>query len=348
MKKTLKILMAIILFAVVLTIATSVNAATTAKVSELATDGSVDGVTLTGKVPTIDGDAFTAVDELIVDTDLYISGAYDKKITVNSGATLTITDNEVKEYAEIVNAGKVVVEDKATITKLTNSGVAELQAKPGTLVMKSGSIIKSAATFTYANTDFVNDAVAKEYSKLVWKDGTNFFVVPTAKINFEAYAEDRAGDKVTVPVANEANSIKVKATYNYDNKDVEFTNASTLALVEADEDSTDLSVAGTNLTVQTARVGTEVKVKVEFTDMDVEKEFVIFEKQNNDENNQPEDPTKPEDPTNPDQPANPDAPKGDLDDAASVATGDHIIPATALLAVVVVANVVYFAKMKNN
>ncbi|MDE5830924.1 MAG: hypothetical protein K2H53_04695, partial [Clostridia bacterium] len=60
-------------------------------------------------------------------------------------------------------------------------------------------------------------------------------------------------------------------------------------------------------------------------------------------------PNQPEQPENPEQPSNPsDDKKGDLDDAAAVATGDHIIPATALLAVVVVANVVYFAKSKNN
>ena len=374
MKKTLKILMALILFAVVIMLATSVNAATEVKVSELAAKDPLDkGVTKTGNILTITttgADAYAGTEDLIVDQDLYISGGYTGKITINSNATLTMTDATAANYTkDITNNGKIIATANSTIARLINSGVAELAAKPTSLVMKSGSVIKtSAAKFDYDNKDFMTDTVAKEYAAGVWTDGTSKYILPLNTIEFKAYAADRAGDPIEVATAGQAHDLVLEATCTYDGKKVELeTTGAAWALTKADEDSTDLAVAANKITVQTARVGTEVKLAATVNGQEIE--FVIFEAKSQDDNNgdnnqgdnnQGDNNQGDNNQGDNNQGDNNEENKGDanqnedkkdennndLDDTPK--TGDHIIPATALLAVVVVANVVYFAKMKRN
>lgn len=354
MKKTLKILIAIILFAVVLTIATSVNAAVeTITVDEFVNELN-KGLDEANYVVTNKDGILSIKDTVVVP---------DGKTLVLGDIILDIADGEkitgnVQVNGTVVAKGTGTVEGKIIVNKTLYAAGAE----PTSYVINGEGIIYSEATKTVA------DAVALELAEKVKAAPVNAgalteygFVVVTkesAKANTtitlgNPYVEDATEDATEIEAKKE---YFVKAKAEYKKLELKASQISAEAFQSATVVPNCTGVACNDGIVEftvadDAEEGNEVRVTVKVAAADVSKELTVkvgAVTPAPEQPEQPEEPTNPEDPTNPDQPANPDAPKGDLDDAASVATGDHIIPATALLAVVVVANVVYFAKMKNN
>lgn len=377
MKKTLKILMAIILFAVVLTIATSVNAATISADS-LAEVKADDGTT--PKYMTVATDALG--NKTYTMTANYNGENGD--LVVTGPATLVITKGVTVK--SVTFSGKVVLQESATgtgnatITKAVNNG--ELTVKSGTVtdLDNTATLTVDGGTFTnpVANTGKViaNAAVAVEVTSGTVESAKGVTATVTYPATVENnYAEyvtldkDGADDgKIYAPKADV--TVSVAVTETVEGKEVAVTkleagkvyNIATVAkigdvaiktasakLVFAEEltKTGDLTFTkgaddskGT-IKIASALVGKEIPVTVVFNAKNTELKIgeVVT----------PEEPgtTDPENPGTT-TPTEPTTPGNDDEHDNSPETGDHIIPATAILAVVVVANVVYFARSKRS
>ena len=363
MKKTLKILMAIILFAVVLTIATSVSAvaAPSLKMSDYTKD-STDDVTVTDPVRGITtyslkaADLANGVETLTVDVnnaEIDINDVAVNTLIIPEGKTVYLknsgsTSTTIKK---IENSGELdITPANITVTELENkTGKTVSTGTVGKIVMKGGEVkLATAAT----NEDLGS------YKKITVD--TSKVLYTTTPLTLDVKIEDNNTPRKTV----EYKDLKAGDTYNVTVKvmcgDEEAVPAATDKLVlslGANDGLTVTGIGAANTFVGTFVYTTDALAKTLKIDYVDNQNKVLASTTFNGitpadpDQNKPADPdqNKPADPTNPEQPANPsDDKKGDLDDAAAVATGDHIIPATALLAVVVVANVVYFAKSKNN
>ena len=360
MKKTLKILMAIILFAVVLTIATSVNAA--------AADGTQANpyATLEAAVTAEKNEADPKVEKstsgniYTVKADLYV-----EDLGVTSGSVVVIEANKTLN----------VVNETRLANTITLAGKGRFA---GTVVVNQNGVLYTNLALT---TPKVYGKVYVAEGKTVTPDTTPATeslkldkaveaqpVVSGAKTKYDTLLVDKntvkgADSKITITYAITVPGTDAKVTNFEADKEYEVTieakydgivlnpdQITVAAYAGSDKEANVNNVSitegkGTFKTDKGLAEGTELALTV--TVKGEEKYITAKIGKVEEEPNQPENPDQPNQPEQPSKPAE-DGNKGDLDDAAQVATGDHIIPATALLAVVVVANVVYFAKSKNN
>lgn len=350
MKKTLKILMAIILFAVVLTIATSVNAAvntfTPAELVKAVDDDTK--VKMEGSTLKILNDIDAADYTELAGKKLLLNGV---NIDTATGKSLTATGVEVR--------GDVVLSGALPAAKLTVFGTLYAGTNPTSFEVKENGKIYTATALT-AGTDEVSFELkdAKKAQPLTAGALTEYKFILVTEDAANANVKVTFGKPYVPGETTDATVIEAKKVY-YVDVTVKYNNEEladsvwTAALGKDDKDpafdpNCTVSKDGKALEITIAdkvEAGKSAKAEVVVTNTDVKASVVLTIGEV-----KAEDPTKPEDPAKPEDPVKPseDDKKGDLDDAAAVATGDHIIPATALLAVVVVANVVYFAKSKNN
>lgn len=359
MKKTLKILMAIILFAVVLTIATSVNA--------VAADG-----TQANPYATLEAAVTAEKNE-----------ATPKVEKSTSGNVYTVKNNLYVEDLGVTSGSVVVIEDTKTLNVVNETRLANTITLAGEGTF-AGTVVVNQNGVLYTNLSLTTPKV---YGKVYVAEGATVTpdttpateslkldkaveaqpVVSGAKTKYDTLLVDKntvkgADSKITITYAITVPGTDAKVTNFEADKEYEVTieakydgivlnpdQITVAAYAGSDKEANVNTVSitdgkGTFKTDKGLAEGTELALTV--TVKGEEKYITAKIGKVEEEPNQPENPdqpNKPEEPIKPD-----DTNKGDLDDAAAVATGDHIIPATALLAVVVVANVVYFAKSKNN
>lgn len=395
MKKTLKVLMAIILFAVVLTLATSVKAASLSalveqeetKKQEEEDKGNVYAPKIVLRENT--SNEYTLTDDLEVDDTVTMSnGEYldlgthtltikgDKvglqvngKANIKGTGKITQEANSTKNVVVVPQGGELVV-NGATIEKnaANTNGVAIENA--GKVDVLAGTV----ATIKILNNDatvFEANGVAKPtFTKAVAVD-TKWNITGIAAKDSKDVAGKVYGMGAQIEITSGGKAVD---TITIENGDVKKVNAkATLADYEltvsnpvgASDDDTAANIATIQNSVLTAKkVGTVVFT---YTAGDATKKLTVNvvkegtvvpnpDDDNNqgednkpgDDNNQGED-SKPGDDNNNNNQGeenNDNKNNNDLDETPK--TGDQIIPATAILAVVVVANVVYFAKMKRN
>lgn len=355
MKKTLKILMAIILFAVVLTIATSVNAATLKHAGDTtdpyddivaAANGEAGVAVEADRLVKRDGNIFTVQNAVVL-----------KDLNAPDGAVIIVDAN-----LEINNA--VVITNTVTIA----DGNGALSIPKGMTINKSGTLytdlaaliatnygkVFSEKAFSLANNtsltlkeDSVTGLPAKGNKNTVYA----YLSVPTTDV-VGANSKIAIDFKVTVPGETAMAKIESGKEYVYDvdvkwgsyvleksevTSVVPYAKADKIANIDAG------SVEGTptngkgEIKIPTGlESGSKIYLTVTVAGEEKTVELTV--------GTAPVDQNKQEQPAEPTKPA--DTNKGELDDSPK--TGDHIIPAATLLAVVVVANVVYFAKSKNN
>lgn len=391
MKKTLKILLAVVLFAVVLTIAGSVNAATTdlKTLADDATEANIELSPYATKGYVIKG-ALTSTDDIDVDADtiitfdtakaainfankinvnkgtltLKVEGTTNKAtltgdITVKSGATLKVMDAAIG-VAKIVAENNVTVDVKDTLKTTGKATITTGTAAYDTVAVESGVV------FAYASGITVTSPL-NSYNTVAFKieeNGVKADYYTRAKGTLSIKVTDTTTDKeVIASDVVKDTAYKMVATYTVDNYEVDVTANVTF-------DSAYVTKAGTNpctITVlkkafdddEVASLIGVYTVALGGTDKD-EYTAKLFqgtitpnpdEDNNNEDNNNPadKDNNNNDNNVNNNEEDNKDENKEDKElDPDTPNTGDHIIPATALLAVVVVANVVYFAKMKRN
>ncbi len=417
MKKTLKLLMAIALVVVMLSIATTVNAA----LADLDLTGSVTysnfknngGVNDDGEVQT--GAAMTGTLVINENAEIDLKGISIANFEIQSGKTLTLKNSSTTEVAitKIDNEGTLVVDsDKITVATLNNEGTATLKAaattvnneagsltvdsEVGTVDMKAGTLelgdaaeittLKTAVNLSLnkgteigtINTTAANVVVtiaanstlldtvptaAGEATALETLDGTTYFA-NKADITYTVELKDKNGNKATDFTAGKEYAVIIKA--KLDGKVLAGETGFSIA-ANANGDKIVEEVASISVVDEGTFKGikfvkdlgeNEIVLRPTFTPevagtpgtqiVDNTKTLTIPEAaQKPEESNKPEETDKPEESNKPEETNKPEEDnKGELDETPK--TGDHIIPATAVLAVVVVANVVYFAKMKRN
>lgn len=377
MKKTLKILMAIILFAVVLTIATSVNAAT---------EPAKGGVTVLDKIIQDNYDATPRDESTIKYEDGFykITAALEvaDKVVIPAGKTVYIdlakaaTTYEFEANME-VNGTLVVSVSGTAVAVPTMAGTIDVNGTLKTPMLSTkinnkGTVISTASTaITLSADNFSNEGtiygkvtpVADTDVVLNLKDdltveGTKYkaIVLPKKDLDnkIEFVVENITKSTEVTPVTKleegEAYKINVKAYYlKSSTEKLELTDNVTIATPKTAGATANCTVDANGVVTVGKKLGNDSNVRVSATVAGITKDLAaipVGTEIKNEEPNQPENPDQPNKPEEPNKPS--DENKGDLDDAAAVATGDHIIPATALLAVVVVANVVYFAKSKRS
>lgn len=363
MKKTLKILMAIILFAVVLTIATSVNAVAGD------TDNPYDDLqaAATAEAKVTDEDARLvkqAGNVYTVQEDLFL-----KNLNAPNGAIIIIAGEKTLTVKE-----KVVIDNTVTIAtdNLTATKEGTFTTAKGTQINKGGVVYTNLAAFApvnygkvYSSVDLKADPANNTELTLVEESIVNkpavdgkdsdykYLYVPTTDV-VVATGKLSINLKITVPGETQpATKIESPKKYNYEvtakygNYELDLAVMTpTVAKYSGTEKTTkDFTVtAGTagegTIDIPTGLVdGDPIVATVTVAGKSVDFEYKVGVAPVNPDDNKPEQPENPADTNKP-------ADKGDLDESPK--TGDHIIPAATLLAVVVVANVVYFAKSKNN
>ena len=401
MNKTLKILMAIVLFVAVLAIAGCVNAA------EIKDENATVDLDYLTRTPATEGGTDFYVE--VVDGVYTFKEAYAGAIKLNKNVTVDLAGVTVGDVVIPANTTITLKDTAADANKgktgdITVKGTLNMEANTAKTVYLTGSLnVKKGFTVTAVESKvdytikenagkITRFIVAEDDKILTIEDGaqstkpstsTNATFVKVKDVNGVTYygneellsyevslltiPDGKTVDLSNVEIAPKEYAVKVVVKFN--NKEVE-------AVADA------ASVALSNTVSQNkAAMGTPaacvdndqtVYAKILFKSAMTENDVISLTFDVNDKDTNVADPiaedvkatlkvataTEPTqtpdettDPTNtPDevQPTNtPDTNNGDdLDETPK--TGDHIIPATAILAVVVVANVVYFAKMKRN
>ncbi len=394
MKKTLKILMAIILFAVVLTIATSVNAASLSDL-EYKLDASsnptgyfvksvVDGVTVYTLKVNYSGEQIVVNEKATIELDghtLANADATQAAIVVGTNGNVTIKNSNTTTanvtIAQITNNGTLNVEKGVTVTALVNTKTVTVdEGKVGTLTNNAGTVevkgtpaaalvtaldnnggtvnVENVASVTAITTDngnvvvggdaeaiiTIDGAAAAEYSK-VKTVGTDVETLVAKKADITAKFVNAVDTDGVVSTKLEAGKTYKALTFKvfYDERELDET-----ATLDDTKLPFEVRKSGAEYEVAEDADGKTLTFKV--TVLTAEKDVSVVVGENN------EDPEEPgtTDPENPGTttPTEPTTPGNDDEHDNSPETGDHIIPATAILAVVVVANVVYFARSKRS
>ena len=361
MNKTLKFLLAIALFVAILAIATGVNAAVDGtagnEYANLATAATAEKnvAEATQKIKQ-EGNTYTVLKNLDVETLGVPSGSI---VLISDGAKLT-----VKNKVEL---------DNTVIISTTGTGT-------GTLKLTGGMTVKAAGVL-YTNIDLSADV--KVYGKVFVADGTTFetvadttvltlkedsvknkpmvsdkdtvyakLVVPTATVVGDAskismtFDLTYAGEKVNKLEVGKKYDFTIVAKYA--DYELDKTMITAVAPYAGNDEPANIAagnITGTDegtITIPTGlNEGDKIRMTVTIAGEKEDLAVVVGTVQPT--------PTATAEPTEAPAttaPATDDANKGDKDETPK--TGDQIIPATALLAVVVVANVVYFAKSKRS
>ena len=185
MKKTLKILMAIILFAVVLTIATSVNAAATDYTTS--SDAFKALVDKDGKLDVNAEIATLKVDSAAGELDL--NGVDVEKIEVLNEGSITVTDSTATSAAkvtlnsvEVKDGGNFTLNnDNITVTDLeSNDSVTITKGEVATLTVKAGNVtltknakigeLDTDVSLTFDKTDIAKVKVTKPEATVIIKE----------------------------------------------------------------------------------------------------------------------------------------------------------------------------------
>ena len=366
MNKTLKFLLAIALFVAILAIATGVNAAVDGtagnEYANLATAATAEKnvAEATQKIKQ-EGNTYTVLKNLDVET-----------LGVPSGSIVLISDS-----AKLTVKNKVEL-DNTVIISTTGTGT-------GTLKLTGGMTVKAAGVL-YTNIDLSADV--KVYGKVFVADGTTFgtvadttvltlkedsvknkpmvsdkdtvyakLVVPTATVVGDAskismtFDLTYAGEKVNKLEVGKKYDFTIVAKYA--DYELDKTMITAVAPSDNNDEPANITAGATGLdytagdgegtiTIPTGlNEGDKIRMTVTIAGEKEDLAVVVGTVQPT--------PTATAEPTEAPAttaPATDDANKGDKDETPK--TGDQIIPATALLAVVVVANVVYFAKSKRS
>ena len=397
MNKTLKILLAVVLFAVVLTIAGSVNAAETVKVSEILADLNLDTPVKYMNDFTLSDQAGTPVltlkkefdKDIVVDANVVIA-------TADAGKDLTgtvIIDNTLYLQGEgivsgiIENNGTLVAKEGTISGKVYNNNVAtidgatvsstiynkkELTIKSGTVtgltVENSGTLVADVAipTVNLANggkviasvkpTDInydaaINDTYVDDTTPFeTVSTPTKYYYISKSDVTLGLEVVYGASEATQPLVKDNVYTVKVTAKYG----DVELNTTGYTIKYSVVGDANFVTAAGTVQLKSDELVAKKITADVEFNGVELKGAVINTGAKvddNNEDNNNPadKDDDNNDNNVNNNEEDNKDENKEDKElDPDTPNTGDHIIPATALLAVVVVANVVYFAKMKRN
>ncbi len=363
MNKTLKFLLAITLFVAILAIATGVNAAVDGTAADngyadLEAAVAAEKNLTTGQKIKKEGNTYTVLDALFIDTlnapsnsviildealtvkekveldntvTIYKKGA-DGALTLTGGMTVKTagalyTNVDVSANAKIY--GKVFVADKATLGAVADTTV---------LTLKTDSVKGKPVV---ADKDTV-------YAKLVVPTATVVGDASKISMTFDITA---AGEKVNKLEVGKKYDFTVVAKYA--DYELDKTMITAVAPSDNNDEPANITAGATGLdytagdgegtiTIPTGlKDGDKILMTVTIAGEEKDLAVVVGTVQPT--------PTATAEPTEAPAttaPATDDANKGDKDETPK--TGDQIIPATALLAVVVVANVVYFAKMKRN
>lgn len=346
MKKTLKLLMAITLFVAILAIATGVNAAT---LSKLETDGDIAKDTTAGAAT----NAYTVSAALAKEVDIsenavITAGAnITGTITVNSGVTTLKSSAASNITKVVVKSGATLIIDGAdlTVAAVVNEG-GTVKAKSATAVTK---VSQNSTAKTYAvaagNVKAVETTgtdATKTYNAYTLKeettDGYTTIYLSDADIKVEVKFKDDELGVVNTLEKDKKYTWEAKAYTKNDNKEL----SDVVKLVKTtDTDKDYATFSGTDNAVVTFAADSEI-----FAEVGTNKGKVAIAVKLGEVKVTPTPTATPSEAPATTAPAT-DAPnKGDKDETPK--TGDQIIPATALLAVVVVANVVYFAKSKRS
>lgn len=387
MKKTLKLLMAIVLFAVVLMIATSVNAAVVADESAtkdmnyLMTTPKTDGGTdyflkledgeYKFQQNTISGD-IVKLDKNNAVIDL--NGKTIGEVLVPAGVTVTLKDSASGTIGEVTVKGTLntkidldkVYLEAGNLNVDKSATIADLESKVNyTLKENAGKVTK----FTAKNENVVltveDGATIPTTANLIASEGT--FITVTDKEGTKYFVNEDAmsysivlksiPDGAVVPANNVEAMTKeyaVVITPSYNGKEVDGT-IGTVALANVvSQNKASLGTPAASINNDTT-VYSPITFKSELSENDVITiSFTYTDKSTSTTNDKITLTVKTAEPTT-DPTAEPTTeptvapttdPNGEKDDTPK--TGDTIIPATAVLAVVVVANVVYFARSKRS
>lgn len=235
MKKTLKVLMAIALFAVVLSIATGVSAKTFTQYVDdkvFVLGGEIGGI----KNYTIDATKVADIDTIEVTTgavQLDLSGeTLDKDITIEKGAKLVIS-GEGTILSKIINKGTLVLQGDLTVTtmKVTNAGRVEVRTKDGeTPALADNSITLTSSTAEVISAVKIPDAVKAETDTVASKVGyyilknkaeSKTIFAYTPLLSIDAYVVNSTGDKVTKLEEDTVYEVVIKGNYTFDGKSYE-------------------------------------------------------------------------------------------------------------------------------
>lgn len=384
MNKTLKVLLAVVLFAVVLALATGVNAATASEIAKIPTSDSDEtpkymteevkqGVTTytlkanydeEGEI-VVEGPANLVLNANVTKATVKTTGEVDISGTgtlvavensgtlvvkstgviteLNNAGTATI-DTGANKVANVVNTGKMEAKEAVT-GKIENSGALTIAADMA-VEMTSGATLAVANAVTVSNLTYKPESLANNYGEYTTLDEEGnddaTIYLPKKDVKVSIVITDDKDKEVTTLEAGKDYTLEVKASYgdialNADDAKIEIA------------ENPDLTLTGTTLRVASALAGKEIEATVAFNGVNTTVTLgaaAPVDPENPDDENK--DPEVPGDENNGEENKEPDNKNDNELDPDTPNTGDHIIPATALLAVVVVANVVYFAKMKRN
>lgn len=364
MNKTLKFLLAIALFVAILAIATGVNAA---QIGTAAGDEYADLVAAANGEKNVaandqlikqEGNTYTVLKSLFVEELGVPSGSI---ILVKNGASLTVKnkvelDNTVTIFAlpkANGTAGTGTVTFTGTMTVKTNGVLYTNIAKPTKVYGRAfvnGTAVANIADTTELTlkTDSVKGKPVVDNKETVYAT----LIVPEATLEnnismtFDlTYAGEKV-NKLEVGKKYDFTIVAKYANYELDKTMITAVNPSKNNDEPANIDDTAIDYKTENsegtITIPTGlKDGDKILMTVTIAGEEKDLAVVVGTVQPT--------PTATAEPTEAPAttaPATDDANKGDKDETPK--TGDQIIPATALLAVVVVANVVYFAKSKRS
>lgn len=378
MKKTLKFLLAITLFVAILAIATGVNAAgeikdtdATMNIDALLTDNKLtyDAGENTYKFVTaptagtkvkLDKNATVDVAGLTIG-DILVTGNVTLKASEAAGAVgdVTVKGNLTADM-DIANvflkSGSVTLTDNAEVTMLTTDisytiakdakgEIAGLKANKNDVVLKVGKVLGTPTTVAKTAD------VTATFVTLNDENGMKYYIAKE-KVGFNTIIKDIAtGNDVNLNDVelNKKYAIRAEATID----GVAAVETVTIARTSTTANNKRVELGGT-VTVandtDTTHTYNEITFKTKFKEDGYVTLTYTVDTQTTDVDLKGT-VTEPSEAPATTAPATTapatDAPnKGDKDETPK--TGDQIIPATALLAVVVVANVVYFAKSKRS
>lgn len=365
MKKTLKLLMAIVLFAVVLMIATSVNAAevvydTLDKAVAEEADAAAADSTYKPLVEKKDGyyvfnkgtDTLKITETIDANNmKLVINNALAANIVVKGTTTVKTDEATLPTVTGTVqvNEGATLIAPEEFGTSMLNKGtmyIAEDATALTTAITNEGTI------YTDADATALTTSVQLTLKDKVKVDGVDYTKVTVEKKDLDKKMTYTVAKIVPENEVAPATKIEAGKTYTLtvkaelDGKEV--TAPATILAKPLNRDAKmNCEINGNNIEVVAAKdlEGDTIALAAQLTGVDESKKDLALISLGEIKEDEPTtDPTA--EPTTEPTVAPTTDPNGEKDDTPK--TGDTIIPATAVLAVVVVANVVYFARSKRS